>query len=180
MVTDTVGFIRKLPHDLVAAFRATLEGIEEAALIVHLVDSTQPHAAEQISAVEAVLAGLSILVVDDEEDARDLLRIVLESCEVRVCDAASADEALATLQRERVDLMVSDIGMPGEDGYSLIRKVRALPLGEKARIPAIALTAFARNEDRTRALLEGFNVHMAKPVEPAELLLALADLCGPR
>ena len=127
-----------------------------------------------------VLAGLSILVVDDEEDARDLLRIVLESCEVRVCDAASADEALATLQRERVDLMVSDIGMPGEDGYSLIRKVRALPLGEKARIPAIALTAFARNEDRTRALLEGFNVHMAKPVEPAELLLALADLCGPR
>jgi signal transduction histidine kinase/ActR/RegA family two-component response regulator len=125
-----------------------------------------------------VLSGLSILVVDDEEDARDLLRIVLESCEVRVHDAASADEALATIQRERVDLIVSDIGMPGEDGYSLIRKVRTLPTKEKAGIPAIALTAFARNEDRTRALLEGFNVHMAKPVEPAELLAALADLGG--
>ncbi len=112
------------------------------------------------------LAGLSILVVDDEEDARDLLRIVLEACEVHVHAAASADEALTTIQRERVDLIVSDIGMPGEDGYSLIRNVRALPLKEKASIPAIALTAFARNEDRTRALLEGFNVHMAKPVEP--------------
>ena len=77
-----------------------------------------------------------------------------------------------------MDLLVSDIGMPEEDGYSLIRNVRALPSKEKARIPAIALTAFARNEDRTRALLEGFNVHMAKPVEPAELLLALADLGG--
>jgi len=124
------------------------------------------------------LAGLSILVVDDEEDARDLLRIVLESCEVRVHDASSVNEALATIQRERVDLIVSDIGMPEEDGYSLIRKVRGLPNQEKAGIPAIALTAFARNEDRTRALLEGFNVHMAKPVEPAELLVALADLCG--
>ena len=125
-----------------------------------------------------VLAGLSILVVDDEEDARDLLRIVLESCEVKVHDAASVNEALAKLQREHVDLIVSDIGMPEEDGYFLIRTVRALPLKEKACIPAIALTAFARTEDRTRALLEGFNVHMAKPVEPAELLLALADLGG--
>jgi signal transduction histidine kinase/ActR/RegA family two-component response regulator len=124
------------------------------------------------------LAGLNILVVDDQEDARDLLRIVLESCEARVQDAGSANEALALLQREHVDLLISDIGMPEEDGYSLIRRVRALPSKEKATIPAIALTAFARNEDRTRALLEGFNVHMAKPVEPAELLVALADLTG--
>ncbi len=126
----------------------------------------------------AVLAGLSVLVVDDEEDARDLLRIVLESCEAEVHDAASAGEALKKVQREHVDLIVSDIGMPEEDGYSLIRNVRALPQKEKASIPAIALTAFARNEDRTRALLEGFNMHMAKPVEPGELLLALADLGG--
>jgi signal transduction histidine kinase/ActR/RegA family two-component response regulator len=124
----------------------------------------------------ATLAGMSVLVVDDEEDARDLLRIVLESCEVEVHDAASAREAVAKIERERVDLIVSDIGMPEEDGYSLIRTVRALPAKEKATIPAIALTAFARNEDRTRALLEGFNVHMAKPVEPAELLVALSDL----
>ena len=124
----------------------------------------------------AVLAGLSVLVVDDEEDARDLLRIVLESCDVRVHDAATVSEALDVIKRERIDLLVSDIGMPEEDGYSLIRKLRALPAKEQASIPAIALTAFSGNEDRTRALLEGFNVHMAKPVEPGELLLALADL----
>jgi len=123
-----------------------------------------------------VLAGMSILVVDDEEDARDLLRIVLESCDVKVYEAGSAEEALAAIRLERIDLIVSDIGMPGEDGHSLIRSVRALPHKEKAAIPAIALTAYARNEDRTRALLDGFNVHMTKPVEPAELLLALADL----
>jgi signal transduction histidine kinase/ActR/RegA family two-component response regulator len=126
----------------------------------------------------AALAGISVLVVDDEEDARDLLRIVLESCDVQVHDAANAHDALAKIQQERVDIVVSDIGMPEEDGYSLIRKIRALPNKERASIPAIALTAFARNEDRTRALLEGFNVHMAKPVEPAELLLALSDLGG--
>jgi signal transduction histidine kinase/ActR/RegA family two-component response regulator len=126
----------------------------------------------------ATLAGMSVLVVDDEEDARDLLRIVLESCDVTVHDAANAGDALAKIQEERVDLIVSDIGMPEEDGYSLIRKIRSLPGKEKANIPAIALTAFARNEDRSRALLEGFNMHMAKPVEPAELLVALSDLGG--
>lgn len=125
-----------------------------------------------------VLAGKTILVVDDEQDARDLLRIVLESCGVRVLDAASVKDAFTALESEHVDLIVSDIGMPEEDGYSLIRRVRALPNKSKAGIPAIALTAFARNEDRTRALLEGFNMHMTKPVEPAELLLALADLAG--
>ena len=122
------------------------------------------------------LAGLSVLVVDDEDDARELLHIVLESCDAQVYDASSANEALAAIQREKIDVLISDIGMPGEDGYSLIRNVRALPAKDKSSIPAIALTAFARNEDRTRALLEGFNLHMAKPVEPAELLLAVADL----
>jgi CheY-like chemotaxis protein len=119
---------------------------------------------------------MSVLVVDDDDDARDLLRMVLETCEVEVHDAPNVREALAKVEQERIDLVISDIGMPGEDGYSLIRKIRALPIKEKASIPAIALTAFARNEDRTRALLEGFNVHMAKPVEPSELLVALADL----
>jgi CheY-like chemotaxis protein len=123
-----------------------------------------------------VLAGLSVLVVDDEEDVRDLLRIVLESAGMTVHAAGSARDALDELETTRVDLIISDIGMPDEDGYSFIRSVRALPATDKAGIPAIALTAFARNEDRTRALLEGFNVHMTKPVEPAELLLSLADL----
>jgi CheY-like chemotaxis protein len=126
----------------------------------------------------AALAGVSILIVDDEDDARDLLRIVLESCNAQVYDAASVREALEMLAAQPIDLLVSDIGMPEEDGYTLIRAVRALSEPDKANMPAIALTAFARNEDRSRALLEGFNVHMAKPVEPAELLVALADLCG--
>jgi signal transduction histidine kinase/ActR/RegA family two-component response regulator len=125
-----------------------------------------------------VLAGTTILIVDDEPDARDLLRIVLESCGVTVLDAPSVKDAMLTLDSQRIDLIVSDIGMPEEDGYSLIRRVRALADKGKATTPAIALTAFARNEDRTRALLEGFNMHMTKPVEPAELLLALADLTG--
>jgi signal transduction histidine kinase/ActR/RegA family two-component response regulator len=124
----------------------------------------------------SVLTGSSILVVDDEGDVRDLLRVVLESCGMRVYDASSVREGLATLEAKHIDLIVSDVGMPDEDGYSFIRSVRSFSDPEKASIPAIALTAFARNEDRRRALLEGFNVHLPKPVEPAELLTALADL----
>lgn len=126
-----------------------------------------------------LLAGLNVLVVDDEDDARDLLRITLESCGAQVQDASSAREALALLQAAQIDVLVSDIGMPDEDGYSLIRAMRALADMQRASTPAIALTAFARNEDRTRALLSGFNVHLAKPVEPAELLTTIADLGKP-
>jgi signal transduction histidine kinase/ActR/RegA family two-component response regulator len=123
-----------------------------------------------------ILAGLTILVVDDEEDARDLLRAVIESCDAKVHTASSVREALAAFSTEHVDLLVSDIGMPDEDGYALIRAVRGLPTAAKASVPAIALTAYTQLEDRQRALLAGFNLHMTKPVEPAELLTALADL----
>jgi CheY-like chemotaxis protein len=132
--------------------------------------------ARQDPAPSEALVGMTALVVDDEEDARDLLRVVLESHGMTVYDAGSVREALVKLTTQPVHLIISDIGMPEEDGYSLIRRVRTLPSAEQANVPAIALTAFARNEDRTRALLEGFNVHMTKPVEPAELLLTLADL----
>ena len=124
------------------------------------------------------LAGLRILIVDDDPDTRELIVGALESCHASVTAVTSAPEALAALAAVRFDVLVSDIAMPGEDGYSLIRKLRALPEAHGARIPTIALTAFARVEDRTRALVAGFDRHVAKPIEPSELLITLANLCG--
>jgi CheY-like chemotaxis protein len=118
-------------------------------------------------------------VVDDEADARELITYVLETSGAEIRAAASAAEAIAELGRYAPHVLISDIGMPEEDGYALIRSVRTLPAESKRTIPAIALTAFARNEDRTRALVEGFNVHMAKPVEPRALVQAVLDLVGP-
>jgi signal transduction histidine kinase/CheY-like chemotaxis protein/PAS domain-containing protein len=122
------------------------------------------------------LDGLRILVVDDEEDARDLLRTVLEHCRAAVTTAASASEAFTLLRDGRPDVLVSDIGMPDEDGYMLIEKVRALPAHAGGRTPAVALTAFARSEERSKALLKGFNHHVAKPVKLDELLVVIANL----
>jgi CheY-like chemotaxis protein len=120
-----------------------------------------------------------VLVVDDEPDARELIAYLLETCGMKVQVAGSAAEALALLASDLPDVVVSDIGMPDEDGYSLIRSIRTLPREEQNSIPAIALTAYARNEDRTRALVEGFNVYMSKPVEPSTLVAAVAELAGP-
>jgi CheY-like chemotaxis protein len=122
------------------------------------------------------LAGLHVLLVEDQADTRDMLRTLLESCRIRVSMAASSREALEALERLSPDLLLSDIGMPGEDGYVLIREVRALPAEAGGRVPAVALTAFARAEDRTRALLAGFNSHVPKPVEPLELFAVLVSL----
>ncbi|HEX8424124.1 MAG TPA: ATP-binding protein, partial [Pyrinomonadaceae bacterium] len=124
------------------------------------------------------LAGLVVLVVDDEADTRGLLRKVLEGCGSEVITATSAEEALAAVKRARPDVLISDIGMPEEDGYELIGKMRALETGTGDRIPAIALTAYARVEDRVRALTAGFQVHVPKPVEPAELVAVVASLTG--
>jgi PAS domain S-box-containing protein len=124
------------------------------------------------------LEGLLVLVVDDEPDARELLSVVLESRKAQVITAANAREGLEKLQLFRPQVVVSDIGMPGEDGYSFIRRLRALPPEKGGQTPAIALTAFARMEDRTRALLAGFQMHVPKPIEPAELVLVLASLTG--
>jgi signal transduction histidine kinase len=123
-----------------------------------------------------VIDGLRIVAVEDEPDALDLLVVVLEQCGAKVKAVRSAGEALEAVQRVLPDVLISDIGMPGEDGYALIQKVRALPPGAGGRIPAIALTAFARAEDRTRALRAGFHAHIAKPVEAAELLAVIASL----
>ena len=110
-----------------------------------------------------------MLVVDDETDARNLIRRVLEECGAKVVLAGSSREGLAVLASNRPDMIVSDIGMPGEDGYEFIRKVRRWQAEQGGRTPAAALTAFARAEDRTRALRAGYQTHVAKPVEPTEL-----------
>ena len=124
------------------------------------------------------LDGLKVLVVDDELDTRELLKFSIGQCGAEVETAGSAREALALLEETRRDLLISDIGMPGEDGYELIRKVRALPAGRGGKIPAIALTAYARTEDRLRALRAGYQMHIAKPVELAELVAVMASLIG--
>jgi PAS domain S-box-containing protein len=124
------------------------------------------------------LSGIRVLVVDDEPDARDLVQRLLTDCSAQVLTAASAREALSCLEREVPDILVSDIGMPDVDGYELLRMIRARETRDATRLPAVALTAFARAEDRIRALRAGFVAHVAKPVEPSELLATIAAFCG--
>ena len=123
------------------------------------------------------LAGLRVLIVDNEADARALMRAVLEGCGATVDEAETVAEALALLQTQRPDVLLSDIAMPGEDGYSLIRKVRSLD-GPARMLPAAAFTAYATATDRARALLAGFQAHIPKPVEPSELAVVVAALAG--
>ncbi|EYF04978.1 PAS domain S-box protein [Chondromyces apiculatus] len=122
------------------------------------------------------LDGMRVVVVDDEPDARELLVALLGRCGAVVVAAANAAEAFEAVKGERPDLLLADIAMPGEDGYTLIRKIRALSPEEGGRTLAVALTAHARSEDRTRALRAGFNMHVPKPIDPAELLAVLVSL----
>jgi CheY-like chemotaxis protein len=122
---------------------------------------------------------VSVLVVDDEEDTREALAIGLGRHGARVATASSASEAMDALARERPQVLVADIGMPGEDGYALLRKVRALPAESGGATPAIALTGYANPQDRVGALRAGFQMHVSKPVTPAELAAAVASLVAP-
>ncbi len=124
------------------------------------------------------LEGLNILVVDDEPDARALVKRLLENCDAVVTTASSAAEAIELFRTQSFHAVISDIGMPEEDGYSLIRKIRAAEQAAGRRIPAIALTAYARAEDRVTAIVSGFQHHLTKPVEPAELIAVVASVCG--
>jgi CheY-like chemotaxis protein len=121
-----------------------------------------------------VPAGLTVLLVDDEQDTRDALRLILQQNGVLVTTATSAREAFELVERLRPNILLSDIAMPGEDGLSLIRRVRLLPFDRGGGILAIALSAYAGVEDRRRALLAGFQRHISKPVDPAHLLATLA------
>jgi PAS domain S-box-containing protein len=123
------------------------------------------------------LEGLRVLIVDDEPDALEFLRFVLNRSRAEVTAVSSTDEALLELERFRPDIIVSDIGMPGRDGYELISRLRALPAEGGGQLPAVALTAYARAEDERRALREGFQMHIAKPFEPSQLLTAIISLC---
>jgi CheY-like chemotaxis protein len=125
-----------------------------------------------------LLSDLRVLLVDDEPDARNLLGLILTSYEAEVRDCASAAEAIRILDEWQPDVLVSDIGMPVEDGYELMRKVRAREPERGGRIPALALTAYARAEDARRALEAGYQAHAPKPVEPGALALAVASLVG--
>ena len=122
------------------------------------------------------LSGMKILVIDDEADARELINEVLVQCKAHVLTAASAGEGIEILKSQRPDLVISDIGMPEWDGYELIRAIRGLSAANGGQTPAIALSAFAHEDDRMRAMTAGYQVHLAKPVESHQLIAAIGDL----
>jgi CheY-like chemotaxis protein len=131
-----------------------------------------------IAAVPASLDQIRVLVVDDDRDTLDVVTQLLEQAGARVFCAGSADEALRYLEQQLPDVLLSDIGMPGQDGYALIRAIRKRAPELGGHIPAAALTAFTQSEARQQALVAGFQVYLSKPVEPAELTRAVARLAG--
>lgn len=132
--------------------------------------------ADGLRKVMQSLAGVRVLVVDDEEDGRELVRMTLKQYGAKVETAESVEQAMGAFGAAAPAVLIADIGMPGEDGYSLIRRVRQFPSEQGGLVPAIALTAYARREDREQAMAAGFNLHLAKPAEPAELAWAVVSL----
>jgi signal transduction histidine kinase/CheY-like chemotaxis protein len=128
-----------------------------------------PKVGEPVSGELPSLAGIRVLLVDDEADALEVLSTMLSKTGAEVLTATSADQAFSIFMRHKPTILVSDLGMPGTDGYTLLERIRALKSEEGARVPAVALTAFARGQDRLKALAAGFQVHVAKPVDFLEL-----------
>jgi signal transduction histidine kinase/CheY-like chemotaxis protein len=122
------------------------------------------------------LEGMHVLIVDDEPDARELLRVMLVNAGARITEAANADEALRLYSDDRPDIVLADVAMPGRDGYALMRAIRSLSNGDGGHVRAVAVSAYARHEDRERALKAGFNDHVAKPVQPDDLYDAIERL----
>jgi PAS domain S-box-containing protein len=135
---------------------------------------------EAVSGRDGLLAGLKVLLVDDEPDAREAMRRILQQNGMLVTAAASAQEAFELVESLQPDILLSDVAMPGEDGLSLIRRVRLLPLDRGGRIPAAALSAYAGVADRRKALLAGFQHHVPKPVDPDQLLAVIAAMARSR
>ena len=182
-----LSIVRHIVEEHGGSIQARSEGPDQgAAFTVRL--PARDHAADKVPplgraqgeelAESPRLDGMRVAVVDDEPDARDLIAAVLQGRGAHVILAASSAEALATIREQRPDVLLSDISMRDEDGYELIRKVRGLPAAEGGRTPAAALTAYGRLEDRMKALGAGFQLHVAKPVDPAELIAVVASLAG--
>jgi len=159
-------FIVQLPTPI--SVRATNAGEEQ----IH------PGARVSVSLFGSVpaLAGLRVLVVDDERDAREIVAVILGEAGAEIATASGTREALELIEQWKPDILISDIGMPGESGYDLIRMVRALPADRGGRTPAIALTAYARTQDRLKILSAGFQMHVPKPIEPIELATVVASI----
>jgi CheY-like chemotaxis protein len=143
---------------------------------------TEEHAAavERRQDVPQSLAGIRVLLVDDEADARVMMETLLSRFGAQVTTASSAPEALRILRESKPDVLLADIGRPREDGYDLIRQVRSLPAEEGRSVPAAALTAYGRPEDRARALAAGYQLHAAKPILPDALIAVDATLARHR
>jgi PAS domain S-box-containing protein len=177
-----LGLGLSIVKELVEAHGGTVAALSEgpdrgATFAIRIPRSDVRPASSQLSAPrgDASLEGIRVLVVEDDEDARGLLNRVLTSADARVCEAEDVPAALAALESFQPDLVVSDIGIPGEDGYDLIRQIRARGF-DAARLPAIALTAYARSEDRERALQAGYQRHLSKPLDVGQLVRTATSL----
>src|SRR5688572_4741045 len=153
-----------------ATFTITLPLIDSDAKIAELAPATEKSPAR----ASQMLAGVNVLLVDDDCDTLQLMAMALSRRQANVTAVSSAGEAMQAIRQKRPDVLVSDIAMPDEDGYGLIKRVRSLENGETQSIPAVAITAYAKEEDRKRALSSGFQIYLAKPVEPAELVSVVA------
>ena len=157
---------------------ATFTIVLPSSVGAHVADRSPTDSVSNDTQPRDSLTGLRILVVEDEPDTRELLDRLLRSYGADILLARSAEEALSRLSDGHVDLVVSDIGLPDIDGYDLMQRLRQLPANDGGAIPAIALTAYARTEDRTRAFRAGYQAHLTKPIEPAELVATIASFAG--
>jgi PAS domain S-box-containing protein len=163
-----------------ATFIITLPFVGVVTSPPHETEAVHPTHSDELVSFEGLpsLQGLKVLVVDDEADTRELIEEVLKECGSEVITTSSAADALVAIEQHKPDILISDLGMPDEDGYSLISKIRSLPADQGGLIPAAALTAYARAEDRMRVLRSGFQFHLPKPVDSAELVTVVASLSG--